>query len=103
MLRLPRFTLLEPRTVDEAIAMRASCGTDASFVAGGTDLYPNMKRRQQTPATVISLARIRELQSITGSPREGMTIGACATLTTVATHPVLVQHYRAVAHAAHTI
>jgi 4-hydroxybenzoyl-CoA reductase subunit beta len=103
MLRLPRFTLLEPRTIDEAIAMRASAGSDAAFVAGGTDLYPNMKRRQQTPATVISLARIRELQSITGSQHEGMTIGACVTLTTVATHPVLSQHYRAVAHAAHTI
>ena len=103
MLRLPRFTLLEPRTIDEAVAMRAAAGDDTSFVAGGTDLYPNMKRRQQTPATVISLSRIRELQGISGSPREGMTIGACATLTAVATHPVLAQHYRAVAHAAHTI
>ncbi len=103
MLRLPRFTLLEPRTIDDAVAMRASSGEDASFVAGGTDLYPNMKRRQQTPATVISLSRIRELQSVSGSPEEGMTIGACTTLTTVATHPVLSRHYRAVAHAAHTI
>jgi 4-hydroxybenzoyl-CoA reductase subunit beta len=103
MLRLPRFTLLEPRTIDEAIGMRASAGGDAAFVAGGTDLYPNMKRRQQTPATVISLARIPELRAITGSPEHGMTIGACVTLTAVATHPVLTQHYRAVAHAAHTI
>ncbi len=103
MLRLPRFTLLEPRTIDEAVAMRATAGDDTSFVAGGTDLYPNMKRRQQTPATVISLARIPELRTITGSPQEGMTIGACVTLTAVATHPVLSQHYRAVAHAARTI
>ena len=103
MLRLPRFTLLEPRTIDEAVAMRASAGNDASFVAGGTDLYPNMKRRQQTPATVISLARIPELQTVSGSPERGMTIGACVTLTGVATHPVLSRHYRAVAHAAATI
>ena len=103
MLRLPRFTLLEPRTIDEAVAMRASAGDDASFVAGGTDLYPNMKRRQQTPATVISLSRIRELQTVSGTPEQGMTIGACVTLTNVATHPVLSRQYRAVSHAAHTI
>jgi 4-hydroxybenzoyl-CoA reductase subunit beta len=103
MLRLPRFLLLEPRTVDEAVQMRAASGDDSSFVAGGTDLYPNMKRRQQTPATVISLARIPELGGVGGSPEEGMTIGACATLATVATHPVLSTHYRAVTHAAHTV
>jgi len=103
MLRLPRFVLLEPRSIDEAVAMRASAGGDASFVAGGTDLYPNMKRRQQTPATVISLARIRELQTVTGTPEQGMTIGACVSLTAVATHPVLRRHYHAVAHAAHTV
>ena len=103
MLRLPPFTLLEPRTIAEAVQMRASAGDDASYVAGGTDLYPNMKRRQQTPATVISLARVPELGGVTGTPEEGMTIGACATLTTVATHPMLVTHYRAVTHAAHTV
>src|SRR5688572_13216558 len=83
--------------------MRAAAGDDCSFVAGGTDLYPNMKRRQQTPATVISLGRIAELREITGSPEQGMTIGACVSLTAVATHPVLSMHYPAVAHAAHTI
>jgi 4-hydroxybenzoyl-CoA reductase subunit beta len=103
MLRLPSFLLLEPRTVDEAVQMRASAGADCAFVAGGTDLYPNMKRRQQTPATVISLARIPDLREISGSPDQGMSIGACVSLTTVATHPVLSMHYRAVSHAAHTI
>src|SRR5687768_1340287 len=83
--------------------MRAAAGDDVMFVAGGTDLYPNMKRRQQTPATVISLARIPELKEISGSPEDGMAIGACVSLTAVATHPVLRAQYRAVAHAAHTI
>jgi len=103
MLRLPSFLLLEPRTIDEAVQMRAAAGDDCSFVAGGTDLYPNMKRRQQTPSTVISLARVAELKEITGSPDQGMTIGACVTLTAVAAHPVLATHYRAVSHAAHTV
>ncbi|MDQ6886717.1 MAG: FAD binding domain-containing protein [Gemmatimonadota bacterium] len=100
MMRLPRFRFLEPRSVAEALAMRADAGSDASFVAGGTDLWPNMKRRQQTPATVIGLSRVRELAEISGSPTQGMSIGATVTLTAIAEHPVLQLHYRAVAHAA---
>ncbi|HEX6964466.1 MAG TPA: FAD binding domain-containing protein [Gemmatimonadaceae bacterium] len=100
MLRLPRFTYLEPLTLSDAIRMRDEAGDDASFVAGGTDLYPNMKRRQQTPRTVIALQRLRELQEITGTPRDGMTIGAGVTLTALGAHPVIVEHYPAVAHAA---
>ena len=75
MLRLPRFTLVEPRTVADAVQARADAGPDAMYVAGGTDLWPNMKRRQQTPRTVIALSRIPELARVSGSPRDGLTIG----------------------------
>ena len=61
MLRLPSFTYLQPRTLSEALVMKADAQPDGVYVAGGTDLYPNMKRRQQEPRTVISLMRIREL------------------------------------------
>ena len=103
MLRLPRFTLHEPRSIDEAVRVRDGLGPDAMFVAGGTDLYPNMKRRQQTPAHVVSLARVRELREIAGTPEAGVSIGACATLTEVASHPVLRASYPAVAHAARVV
>ena len=103
MLRLPRFTYLEPASVEEAIRMRADHGPEAMFVAGGTDLYPNMKRRHQTPTTVISLARLRELQTINGTPESGMTIGAGVTLTAISDNPTLRTHYQAVAHAAEVI
>ena len=100
MLRLPRFTYLEPRSVGEAVRLRRESGHDSAFVAGGTDLYPNMKRRQQTPRTVISLARVRELTVIEGTPATGVTVGAGITLTDLSRHPVIAEHYRAVAHAA---
>lgn len=100
MLRLPRFTLIEPRTLADAVAARAEHGDEAMYVAGGTDLYPNMKRRQQTPRVVISLARVGELQDVHGSPEQGVTIGAGVTLTRLASDPMLRAHYPAVAHAA---
>src|SRR5688572_17285764 len=104
MLRLPRFRYLEPRSLSEAIRMRAEAGDgEVSYVAGGTDLYPNMKRRQQTPHTVIALSRLRELSEITGTPRDGVTIGAGVTLTALARHPSVAGHYKAVAHAAEVV
>ncbi|MDQ6829092.1 MAG: FAD binding domain-containing protein [Gemmatimonadota bacterium] len=103
MLRLPRFRLLEPRTIDEAVRNRADAGDGASYVAGGTDLYPNMKRRQQTPHTVVSLGKIAELEQIAGTPQSGLTIGAGVTLTALAHHPVVAEHYPAVSHAASVV
>lgn len=55
MLRLPRFRYLRPGTAEEAAALAAEHGSRAMFVAGGTDLYPKLKRRQFEIDTLIGL------------------------------------------------
>ena len=55
MIRLPSFTYLAPRTLAEAAGAMVEHGRDAMLVAGGTDLYPNMKRRQFEPKVVVGL------------------------------------------------
>jgi 4-hydroxybenzoyl-CoA reductase subunit beta len=82
MMRLPHFTYHSPRTVREAAELLAAPG-GAMLVAGGTDLLPNMKRRQQVPSTLIGLRRIDELRTAAGSRSndEPLTIGAGVTLT----------------------
>jgi 4-hydroxybenzoyl-CoA reductase subunit beta len=98
MMRLPHFTYRSPRTVQEAADMLAAPG-GAMLIAGGTDLLPNMKRRQQVPSTLIGLRRVAELRSLvirqaqgernqatplTLSPLKGeLTIGAGVTLTEI--------------------
>jgi 4-hydroxybenzoyl-CoA reductase subunit beta len=81
-MRLPHFTYHAPRTVREAAELLAASG-GAMLVAGGTDLLPNMKRRQQVPSTLIGLRRIDELRTSVGnrSNDEPLTIGAGVTLT----------------------
>ena len=76
MMRLPKFEYRVPRSIEDAVKMKADAGNDSMFVAGGTDLYPNMKRRQQTPKTVISVMRLEALHSIKGDAESGLTIGA---------------------------
>ena len=103
MMRLPKFAYLAPRTVADAVKMMGDAGMEGQFVAGGTDLYPNMKRRQQTPKTVISVARIRELNEIAGDGKSGVRIGAGVSLTDLIEHPVIKRDYPMVAAAARTI
>src|ERR1700737_2354493 len=55
MLRLPRFKYLRPKTAREAAHMAAELGPRAMFVAGGTDLFPKLKRRQFEVETLIGL------------------------------------------------
>src|SRR5499433_4227462 len=103
MMRLPKFEYRTPRTVAEAVKIIADTGPEAQFVAGGTDLYPNMKRRQQTPRTVISVMRLKDLNQISGDGTSGVRIGASVTLTDIVQHPIINRDYPVVAHAAHTI
>ncbi len=98
MLRLPRFRYFVPSTVSEAVAVKAGSGPDSSFVAGGTDLYPNMKRRQQTPAAVISIGRIPELRAVDFSG-DGVAIGAGAILSDLENDPRLREAYPGLVHA----
>jgi len=103
MMRLPKFEYRTPQTIAEAVQIIAGAGPQGQFVAGGTDLYPNMKRRQQTPKTVISVLRLSELNQITGDGKQGMRIGASVTLTDICDHPIINRDYPVVARAARTI
>ena len=79
MMRLPEFRFVSPRSVQEAADLLALAAPgEAMVVAGGTDLVPNMKRRQQTPKTLIDLRRIAELHAIANG--DGLTISAAVTL-----------------------
>src|SRR5690348_8089176 len=100
MLRLPKFRYLQPTSLGDAVRMISDEGPEAAFVAGGTDLYPNMKRRQQTPKVVIGLAQIEELRSAKGKPADGMILGAGVTLTEVAEDRGIQDAYPAVSKAA---
>ena len=103
MMRLPPFTYLSPQTIGEAARMMADHGPEAMAVAGGTDLYPNMKRRQFEPKVLVGLRGLRELQGIRGDERSGLQIGAGTVLQKFLTHRVVAAHYRALARAASLI
>ncbi|MBI3817357.1 MAG: FAD binding domain-containing protein [Planctomycetes bacterium] len=91
MMRLPHFTYRAPKSVAEAASMLASGPGEAMLIAGGTDVLPNMKRRQQTPKTLIGLRNISELQTLTNG--DGLCIGAGVTLTALVRDARVRIHY----------
>jgi 4-hydroxybenzoyl-CoA reductase subunit beta len=110
MLRLPKFQLHTPATVEDAAlllrehraaeqdaAKTGTPGITVMLVAGGTDLYPNMKRRQFTPQTLIALGRALPKEVQNG---KGLSIGAGATLTAIASDKRVRERYRALADGA---
>ena len=98
MLRLPPFTYRQPKSLTEALRMKADAGPDGMFVAGGTDLYPNMKRRHQEPRTVISLMGIPELGQM-----ERWNVGTCVTLSALSNVPSFQRSHSAVTNAARLV
>src|SRR5260221_2349503 len=113
MLRLPRFQLHTPATVHDAAlllqehraaeqdaAKTGTPGIAVMLVAGGTDLFPNMKRRQFMPTTLIALGKALPRTIHNG---KGLSIGAGATLTAVANDARVRDGYRALAESAISI
>jgi len=102
MMRLPHFRFHSARTVREAAELLASAAPgEAMLVAGGTDLLPNMKRRQQVPATLVGLRRVDELRHVAnGDLSKEFGIGAGVTLTELVRDPRVRDGYGALWQAA---
>src|SRR5947207_8033243 len=102
MLRLPGFKYFQPRSLKQAARALADIGADAMLVAGGTDVYPKMKRGQFTPGHLISLRALRELKGIRQT-KDGLWIGAGESLTAISNHRPIAKCLPALAHAAESV
>jgi 4-hydroxybenzoyl-CoA reductase subunit beta len=100
MLRLPGFSYRRAGSVSEAArALEAEGAAEgrARLVAGGTDLFPNLKRRHQRAEVIVGIAAVPELLGVTVNGELG--IGAATLLSTVEHHAAVVERYPALAAA----
>ena len=96
MLRLPPIEFKTARRMEDVLA--ALAGDEVRLVAGGTDLWPNMKRRHQQAKTVVSLMSIPELRGIEQADGD-LRVGATTTLTDVVRDEGIRTRYPAFARA----
>jgi 4-hydroxybenzoyl-CoA reductase subunit beta len=100
---LPAFRVLRPRTVDDAIRMLSDNGADAMVIAGGTDVIPNLQMKLFSPRILVDLKSLWGLSEIQSSLRDGLRIGALASLTQILRTPWMQEKFPVLASAVSTI
>ena len=100
----PEFEYLAPRSLQEACAMLLEYGEDAQVLAGGSDLLVKMKNGRIKPAVLVSLKNLDGLKPIRYDANIGaVVIGARATHDEVMNSSILLEKYRSVCEAAHSM
>ncbi|TDP95019.1 FAD binding domain-containing protein [Labedaea rhizosphaerae] len=82
------FDYQRPQTLDEAVALLATRGEDATVLAGGHSLLPVMKLRMAAPELVIDIGRLAELRHLRVEGDE-IAIGAATRYRDLVTSTVL--------------
>lgn len=90
MMRAAPFRFYAARSIADAAAVLSE-EPGAMLLAGGTDVIPKLKRRQQTPELIVSLKRVSELRGIAGDGE--LSIGAMTTLRDIASDPRVREHH----------
>jgi carbon-monoxide dehydrogenase medium subunit len=72
------FEYVRPNSLVEAIRLLADAGGEAQLMAGGQSLVAMMNLRVASPALVIDIGRLAELQAVS-EDGEGLSLGACVT------------------------
>jgi carbon-monoxide dehydrogenase medium subunit len=99
--RLPKFQYVCPKTIKDAIRFLAAHRGHAILMAGGTDLIPNLKRREiPLPEYVVDLKSLSELRTLSYEPGHGLYIGALATIRTISQYEPIRDLYPSLIQAA---
>ena len=97
MMRAPDFRYHAAKSVKDAADALVDGGPEAMLIAGGTDLVPNLKRRQLAPSLLIGIRHLKELSRIRNG--KGLAIGSAVRLSEIAADPKVSRHYPALARA----
>ena len=92
------FELHRPGSLGEALEL-AAAHPGAPFLAGGTDLMVNLRRRMAEPEHVISLGGVAELEGVAEEDGQ-LLIGARTTMAELTAHPLVLRHAELLAQAA---
>ena len=100
-MRLPKFRYVEPESIKEASTILLD-EPGAKFLAGGTDILPNMKHRVELPSVVVNMKKIPELNTIQ-QDNGAIRIGALTSLKKVYEYPIIAKNLSALASAASSV
>ncbi|MDP6087117.1 MAG: xanthine dehydrogenase family protein subunit M [Nitrospinota bacterium] len=100
---MSRFELLEPESLEEALALMAREGEDVPIMAGGVALMILIKQRIARPKRIISLRKLDELRSLSSENGTRLRIGALVTHRAIETSPVVQEKFSVFAETEHHV
>jgi CO/xanthine dehydrogenase FAD-binding subunit len=92
-MRIPKFEYFRPSSIEEGCSLLYKHKTEAKILAGGTDLFVKMKKKQILPRAVISLNGIQKLNRIEWDDKEGLKIGPLVTHEALVNHPIVKEKF----------
>ncbi len=98
-MQLPQFEYLAPSTVEEACSFLMA-HENAALLAGGTDLFVKMKNRKVMPQYVVDLKGISGMEYVRFDERDGLRIGALATIQSLKNAVAVKRHCKILVQAA---
>lgn len=102
MLRMPQFQLHRPTTVAQAVELKSTL-PNSYYIAGGTDMLPNLKHKLYPAEHLINLSTIDGITGVTQSGDGSLTLGALTTIAHLAENPLLKATLPALAYAASVV
>jgi carbon-monoxide dehydrogenase medium subunit len=94
-----KFEYQAPKVLDDALTLVDQYKSEASVLAGGTDLIVQIKNGQTRPQLVLDVKKIPELNRLEWDEDEGLHIGAAVPLTKLATFQALKEKFSIFAQA----
>jgi xanthine dehydrogenase YagS FAD-binding subunit len=99
---MPMFELFQPTSIEAALALLDTHGSDAWVMAGGLDTFDWLKDRTKRPGVVVDLSQVAELKGIK-EVNGGLEIGATTPLTQIVNHPVVREKFGLLMEAAELV
>jgi len=101
--RVNKFEYFKPQSLQEASELLLQYAGESHILNGGTDVIVRMHEGLSAPKALIDIKGIHGLKDITYAENEGLIIGACATMYEMEQDTNLVEKYRILAEASHTV
>ncbi len=96
----PKIEYFTPKTIEEARSLVLKYKGEAKIIAGGTDIVVQMKHKEVLPKHIINIRGIFGQDYIIRDEKEGLRIGALATIRSIEVSPVVREKFNILARAA---
>ncbi len=92
---LPDFTYYSPLSLEEALKILDKYQNESKILAGGTDLFIDMRHRLITPKVIIDIKNLPELKKLEFNEENELIIGAAVPIAEILELQRLKEHYYA--------